>query len=75
MNTDVNINQNTRNTGEIPVLPRDFKVRAFAQEIGFSHTTVYNVLNGGEKVSEENRRFILERLWDRVGHLQPAPAA
>lgn len=56
-------------------MPRDFKVRAFAQEIGFSHTTVYNVLNGVDKVSEENRRLILEKLWDRVGHLQPAPAA
>lgn len=73
MSTGANINENTRNTGQIPVLPRGFNIRAFAQEIGVSHTTVYNVLNGVDgRMSNETRCMIIEKLHEAAQ--QPAPA-
>lgn len=76
MNTDVNIMKDTKNTDSVPeLLPRSFSVRRFARSIGVSHTTVYNVLNGVEKVGPETRAMIIEKLWECVKEKQPAPAA
>lgn len=67
MNTETNITQYTGNATNIPVIPRGFKIRAFADAIGVSHTTVYNVLNGeNNRVSEETRNMIIEKLKEAI---------